>query len=965
MEAVERSPRRPPLLLSLPPAAQALAPALAQRREGAVFVASAPPGRQLGSGGGTAALLWNAFQAGSPASGHGFAPWLDACARVLIHGSGESRRLSAYAPLGKPLTPLPILPLDVPQRPDAILLDLQTETAERVLRAAPPRYRLLLACGDVHVHFSRWLPIFPEADILIAGLPASPEEGQHHGVMITEPHRPDRMTRFLQKPTPDTIRDLSRSAACWLDTGIWLFSLRAIEVLLAKCGWDAKAGVFRNGLPDAYDLFAAFGPALGTAPAMPDPDVSTLACAVLPLPDGRFYHFGTNRSLLTSAHHLASPDDARRSFGHGTASAAPGAVVLHASAAASASSATQTWIESSTVPAGWQLTERHILTGIPPNDATIRLAAGVCVAAVPVTGGGTALRTYGFDDPVRGRIDDPATLWMERPIVSWLRARQIAPGDLGAKPDADIFDAALFPVLPDDNLDADILRWMIESDPEPDGAARTRWLKARRVSGRNLLRIADTRRIAATRREYAQRCEPTATVWTESPPRLDFEAAALDPAWDRVPAPGGSGIPAVHYGMFRAAQARRLGHTGADAHEAEAFAALRALIVAEAERTPATPRRNVLDDQIVWGRSPVRLDLAGGWTDTPPYCLEHGGRVVNVAVDLNGQPPIQAFGRLTPEPVITIRSIDLGVVEQVQTYEELGRFGKLGSGFGIARAALALAGLSPRFAGGQGYGTLSEQLRATLGGGIDLTLLAAVPKGSGLGTSSILAATVLGTLGELLGLGWSHRDLVLRTLALEQLLGSGGGWQDQVGGVMKGLKLVETRPGVVQNPELRWLPGQFFGESHADRTVLLYYTGITRVAHGILNEIVRGLFLNSSRHVGLIREIGENAAFTADALQRGEWDGLCEAVRRSWTLNRQVDAGTDPAPVREIVSRIAEHAAGVKLLGAGGGGYLLILAKDQDAAARIRQRLEEKPPNAGARFVSLRISETGFQVTRS
>jgi galactokinase/mevalonate kinase-like predicted kinase len=962
MEPSERSTHRPPLLLSLPPAAVGLAPLLAERRDGPVFVASDPPGRQLGSGGGTAALLWNAFRTDGPAADADFVRWLDASARLLIHGSGESRRLSAYGPLGKPLTPLPILPLDVPQRPDAILLDLQTETADRVLRAAPPRYRLLLACGDVHVHFSRWLPVFPEADVLIAGLPASPEEGQHHGVMVTEPHRTDRMTRFLQKPAPDVIRDLSRSASCWLDTGIWLFSRRAIEVLLAKCGWDARSGAFRNGAPDAYDLFAAYGPALGVTPVLPDPDVSPLSCAVLPLPDGRFYHFGTNRSLLASAHHLASPEIARRSFGHGTTTAAPGAVVLHAEAP---SAPAQTWIESATIPAGWQLTERHILTGIPRNAAAIRLPPGVCVSAVPVVGGGTALRTYGFDDPVRGRMDNPATLWMERPIGSWLQARQLAPADFGAGPETDVFDAALFPVLPGDELDAEMLRWMTDPAPAPGDATRARWIRSRRVSGRDLLRIADTDRQIAQRRAHAQRHEPTAAVWAEAPPRLDFEAAALDPAWDRAPAPAGGGLPAAHYGMFKAAQTRRLGRSGADACEAESFDALRSLLVGQAERTPALPRRNVLEDQIVWGRSPVRLDLAGGWTDTPPYCLEHGGRVVNVAVDLNGQPPIQAFARLTSEPVITIRSIDLGLVEEVRTHDELGRLGKLGSGFGIARAALALAGFSPRFAAGRRHETLRGQLDATLGGGMDLSLLAAVPKGSGLGTSSILAATVLGTLGELLGLGWSHRDLVLRTLALEQLLGSGGGWQDQVGGITRGLKQAETQPGPVQDPELRWLPGQFFGDAYADRTVLLYYTGITRVAHGILNEIVRGLFLNSGRHVGLIREIGENAAFAADALQRGDWNGLCETVRRSWVLNRRLDAGTNPAPVQAIVGQIADYAAAVKLLGAGGGGYLLILAKDPAAAIEIRRRLEATPPNAGARFVSVRLSETGFQVTRS
>jgi galactokinase/mevalonate kinase-like predicted kinase len=323
------------------------------------------------------------------------------------------------------------------------------------------------------------------------------------------------------------------------------------------------------------------------------------------------------------------------------------------------------------------------------------------------------------------------------------------------------------------------------------------------------------------------------------------------------------------------------------------------------------------------------------------------------------------FGRLTREPHIVMRSIDLGIEEKIDSYESLARFGQLGSGFGIARAALALAGFDPRFLDGTRHPTLRQHLESELGGGIDLAMLAAVPKGSGLGTSSILAATVLGTLSELLGLGWAQQDLMARTLALEQILGSGGGWQDQVGGVTRGLKLIETRPGLVQNPVLRWLPDRLLGGSYANRTVLLYYTGLTRVAHGILNEIVRGLFLNSARHVGIIREIGRNAAFAADVLQQGEWNGLCEAVRRSWVLNRHLDAGTNPEAVRAIVERIGDLAAAVKLLGAGGGGYLLILARDEQAGERIRRLLTEAPPNAAARFVALSVSETGFQVTKS
>ena len=130
---------------------------------------------------------------------------------------------------------------------------------------------------------------------------------------------------------------------------------------------------------------------------------------------------------------------------------------------------------------------------------------------------------------------------------------------------------------------------------------------------------------------------------------------------------------------------------------------------------PKVPSRNILDDQIVWGRSPARLDLAGGWSDTPPYCLEHGGQVVNIAVDLNGQPPVQAFARVCEAPRIVLHSIDLGISESVETYEDLLKATDLG-GFSIARAALRLAGFDPMFHRDGGARTLRDQLLAEFGG---------------------------------------------------------------------------------------------------------------------------------------------------------------------------------------------------------------------------------------------------------
>jgi len=140
---------------------------------------------------------------------------------------------------------------------------------------------------------------------------------------------------------------------------------------------------------------------------------------------------------------------------------------------------------------------------------------------------------------------------------------------------------------------------------------------------------------------------------------------------------------------------------------------------------------------------------------------------------------------------------------------------------------------------------------------------------------------------------------------------------------------------------------------------------LTRVAHGILGEIVKGIFLNSAHHLNILEDIGQNALCAADALQRNDWADLCLAVRRSWDLNQRLDSGTNPPAVHQILEPIADFVAAAKLLGAGGGGYMLILSKDPEAARRIQSTLAASPPNPRARFVKLDLSQNGFQITRS
>jgi len=933
------------------------------------FVTSDPAGVQLGSGGGTAHVLhqaWRASQSGA------FGSWLDASRKLIVHGSGQSRRLPAYAAEGKPLLPLPLFPSLSGQSPDQRLIDVQLDAYRRILRHAPASYRVMIACGDVLLTHDAFTPEFPEADVLIVGIRSTPDEASRHGVLFCRDAGSGALDLFLQKPPPEKTRALADSHRFHLDTGVWLLSARAVEVLLRKCGWLADAQAYAGGAPSRYELFDRFGPALGAAPVSPDPEIAALTAAVLPLPAGRFFHFGSSRGILTASVELARACEHANAAGPGGPAFHEHCLILNADVRAPLTAANRLlWIENATVPATWTLHERHILTGVPENAWTLDLPAGACLDCIGLRGEtGLCLRVYGFDDPFRGALADAATTWLERPFRDWLAARGLTLGKARLSPDADIQDAPLFPVLrADDPLCGPLIAWMASRRPDPAPEIARRWLALPRVSAADLLARADTAARADARARAVDRSlsRLPPRLWQERCLALDLEVVAQRAATRGADVPPPldaaacdvSELAVVHDTALRDRLAPAAGRPNRAADR------LRDLLVARLGVAPAAPRRTVGPDQIVWGRAPARLDFAGGWTDTPPYCLEHGGRVVNLAVNLNGQPPVQAFARVCEKPRLVIRSIDLGVGEVIESTEDLLSGERLGGGFGIARAAFRLAGFDPAFNALGRCEPLDRFLRDVFGGGIELTLLAAIPKGSGLGTSSIIAATLLGTLGDLAGLNWNEQDLFIRTLALEQILTSGGGWQDQVGGIVGGLKRIESAPGLVQKPVIRWLPTQAIEAAIADRRFQLYYTGITRVAHDILGEIVKGLFLNDAERLRTIEAIGLNADFAAETLQRHDWGGFVEAVRRSWLLNRILDAGTCPPAVQAILDRVSPWLAGVKLAGAGGGGYMMLLAETAGDGLRLRQELEDNPPNDRARFVEVSVSHTGLEITRS
>ena len=920
------------------------------------FCTSDPIGSKLGSGGGTAWLLEACKQHIAPDKD--FLEWLREEKRILLHAGGQSRRLPGYAPSGKILTPIPVFRWARGQRLEQNLLSLQLPLYEQIMEKAPASLRTLIASGDVYIRAGQPLQDIPDVDVVCYGLWVDPNLAKNHGVFVSSRSNPDKLDFMLQKPSVEELGKLMQTHLFLMDIGIWLLSDRAVDLLIKR----SKKG----GELSYYDMYSEFGLTLGEHPRIADEELNGLSVAILPLPGGEFYHYGTSRELISSTLAVQNLVNDQREIMHRKVKPHPAMFVQNADVAYRLTADnSEIWIENSCVGKEWNIRQQTIITGVPTNDWKLNVPSGVCIDVVPLGEAEYVARPYGFNDTFKGALTEERTIYQGISVREWLSCRKVAVEEIdGAH---DLQAARLFPVCSTIEELGLVMRWMI-SEPELQEGKEI-WKRSRRLSADEISAYANLRRLAAQRDSFRVMNWPVLARNYERSVfyQLNLDDAAHEFAIHHLELPDALPLSAplmtrISDNMFRARVQQFSGKTYTE-YERRAFGLMREGLTAAALAKKQQPHLSVYSDQIVWGRSPVRIDLAGGWTDTPPYCLNEGGNVVNIAIELNGQPPLQVYVKPCKEYKIILRSIDLGAIETVTTYEELSDFMQVGSPFSIPKAALVLAGFQPEFSADV-YVTLEEQLKA-FGSGIEITLLSAIPAGSGLGTSSILASTVLGAVSDFCGLKWDKNEICNRTLILEQLLTTGGGWQDQYGGVLRGVKLLQTHAGMEQSPLVRWLPDYLFTGSEYQKCHLLYYTGITRTAKGILAEIVRSMFLNSTEHLALLGSMKSHAFDLYEAIQRGNFDEMGRLVGKSWKQNQALDSGTNPASVEAIIRQIDDYCLGYKLPGAGGGGYLYMVAKDPEAAVKIRAILTQNPPNSCARFVDMTLSDKGLQVSRS
>ena len=347
------------------------------------------------------------------------------------------------------------------------------------------------------------------------------------------------------------------------------------------------------------------------------------------------------------------------------------------------------------------------------------------------------------------------------------------------------------------------------------------------------------------------------------------------------------------------------------------------------------------DETVV--KLPVRVNFGGGWSDTPPYCMENGGTVLNAAISINGTFPIEVTIRKISEPCIILESTDIGSRTKCTTVKEIQRCTDPSDPAALHKAALIACGMIPKESDAELSDIISE-----IGGGLYMnTRVINIPKGSGLGTSSILSGACMKAINEAFGLGWTNEELYERVLCMEQLMSTGGGWQDQVGGLTPGIKMVTTRPNLKQ--QIACNPCVISDETlqELNDRYCIIYTGQRRLARNLLREVILKYISNDSVSVKAHYNVQRIAVLMRFELEKGNVDGFAKLMNEHWEESRKIDAGSTNTCINQIFLSIEDLIDGKMICGAGGGGFLQVLLKKGVSKDNLKERLYEVFKDSG------------------
>ncbi|MCU0492582.1 MAG: GHMP kinase [Chloroflexaceae bacterium] len=301
--------------------------------------------------------------------------------------------------------------------------------------------------------------------------------------------------------------------------------------------------------------------------------------------------------------------------------------------------------------------------------------------------------------------------------------------------------------------------------------------------------------------------------------------------------------------------------------------------------------------KIFKARAPMRIGFFGGGTDVSPYAEEHGGKVLNCTINLF----VRCMLRTSPEPGITIRSLDLAEVSRLAA-------GRTWDGrLGLPQAVLdAHPDLHPDGDDAPGF---------------DITMFSDVPPGSGLGSSSALVVSMLKLLYAAYGAASDPHTLAELAYRIERVdLGIPGGRQDQYAAAFGGMCVYHFGgPRVIVEPVLTDPAALLELES----SLIIGYIGDRRLlTRHLMEDQVQRLVQGDT-----LRYHDETKAYVDEAtrlLRELRIDDFGRLLHDAWEVKKAFSPHIAPPIVDEVYNLARQHGAwGGKITGAGGGGFMV------------------------------------------
>jgi len=333
---------------------------------------------------------------------------------------------------------------------------------------------------------------------------------------------------------------------------------------------------------------------------------------------------------------------------------------------------------------------------------------------------------------------------------------------------------------------------------------------------------------------------------------------------------------------------------------------------------------------IVRSRAPLRISFAGGGTDIEPYLSERGGVVLSTTINH------YVYGSLQPDNCqeIRLQSLDYDTIVRYRRHDNPPRQTQLA----LVQAVVNRLNIPP-----QGFSLLTKS---------------DAPPGSGLGSSSAMVVMILGLFRQWLGLLLSDQALAELAYEIErhdmQIV---GGKQDQFAAAFGGFNLIDfTHEGTFVTP-LR-LGAATLNELESN--LLLCFTGSTHPEGEILAEQVAGYTRHEETPYAALDQLKEITLAMKRALLGGKVAAFGLLLHEAWQLKRKLARGITTDRIDRLYAAARNKGAlGGKILGAGGGGYLMFFCPF-DRRHRIAAALEE----AGGRIVPSNFVTHGLQTWR-